>query len=174
MADYEWDDNEWPLAYLITFRTYGTWLHGDDRLSVDLHGRNVYGTPKVRPRKEFVEVMAGNMTAKPFLLDARNRSLVDSAIREVCSVRSYRLSAMNVRTNHIHVVVSAEVKPERLATAFKSYSTRKMRQAQTIPEDLRPWSRGESTRYLWKPRFVELAVDYVVDGQKDELPDFQG
>ena len=25
----DFDDNEFPLAYLITFRCYGTWLHGD-------------------------------------------------------------------------------------------------------------------------------------------------
>ena len=27
----DFDDNEFPLAYLITFRCYGTWLHGDER-----------------------------------------------------------------------------------------------------------------------------------------------
>jgi hypothetical protein len=35
-----------PLAYLITFNTYGSWLHGDRRGSVDrFHNR--YGTPRV-------------------------------------------------------------------------------------------------------------------------------
>jgi hypothetical protein len=27
----DFDDNEFPLAYLITFRCYGIWLHGDER-----------------------------------------------------------------------------------------------------------------------------------------------
>ena len=27
----DFDDNEFPLAYFISFRTYGTWLHGDER-----------------------------------------------------------------------------------------------------------------------------------------------
>ena len=27
-----WDDNEYPLTYLITFRTYGTWLHGENAI----------------------------------------------------------------------------------------------------------------------------------------------
>ena len=26
-----WNDTDTPLAYLITFRSYGTWLHGDER-----------------------------------------------------------------------------------------------------------------------------------------------
>jgi hypothetical protein len=31
----DFDDNEFPLAYFISFRTYGTWLHGDERGSVN-------------------------------------------------------------------------------------------------------------------------------------------
>jgi hypothetical protein len=30
-----WNDTDIPLAYLITFRCYGTWLHGDKRGSID-------------------------------------------------------------------------------------------------------------------------------------------
>ena len=31
----DFDENEFPLAYLITFRCYGTWVHGDERGSMD-------------------------------------------------------------------------------------------------------------------------------------------
>ncbi len=41
----DFDDNEFPLAYLISFRCYGTWVHGDTRRSVD-RKQNAYGTPK--------------------------------------------------------------------------------------------------------------------------------
>jgi hypothetical protein len=37
-----WNDSDTPLAYFITFRAYGTWLHGDKRGSVDRHN-NRYG-----------------------------------------------------------------------------------------------------------------------------------
>ena len=30
-----WNDTDIPLAYLISFRCYGTWLHGDERGSID-------------------------------------------------------------------------------------------------------------------------------------------
>ena len=45
---YDFDQNDFPLAYLITVRSYGTWLHGDERLAVDRHGLNVYGKRDVR------------------------------------------------------------------------------------------------------------------------------
>jgi hypothetical protein len=42
----EFNADRVPLAYLITFRAYGTWLHGDSRGSVDrFHNR--YGVPLI-------------------------------------------------------------------------------------------------------------------------------
>jgi hypothetical protein len=35
-----YEENTFPLAYLITLRTFGTWLHGDERGSVS-RKRNV-------------------------------------------------------------------------------------------------------------------------------------
>jgi hypothetical protein len=45
---FESDHYRIPLAYLITFRSYGTWLHGDPRGSVDRF-HNVYGKPRLPP-----------------------------------------------------------------------------------------------------------------------------
>jgi len=39
-----WNDTEIPLAVFFTFRTYGTWLHGDERGSID-RNNNLYGVP---------------------------------------------------------------------------------------------------------------------------------
>ena len=172
MPNFDWDDNQAPLAYLITIRTYGTWLHGDERSSVDLRGQNVYDTPRVKPIKKLNRIMERNLADEPFLLNAKSRGLVESALKEVCSHRLYRLLAINVRTNHAHAVVDGHLRPERMATEFKSYSTRRLRENGVIEGDRRVWSRGESTRYLWKERHVELAVNYVLYGQGDELPKF--
>jgi hypothetical protein len=49
--DYEYDYNDFPLAYLITLRTYGTWLHGEKN-AVDRHGYNIYKTPRRKFRTE--------------------------------------------------------------------------------------------------------------------------
>ena len=41
-----WNDTDTPLAYFISFRGYGTWLHGDQRGSIDrLH--NQYRSPYI-------------------------------------------------------------------------------------------------------------------------------
>ena len=173
MANDDWDDNQGPLAYLITFRTFGTWLHGDERESVDRHGKNIYGTPKVLPSKNLKVKMQRNQTSDEAVLNGRRRGVVESAVREVCRVRGYLLLALSVRTNHVHAVVMAAIsKPESVMNAFKAYSTRKLRAAELLGADERVWSRGGSTRYLWKENHVEGAVHYVLHGQGEDLPNF--
>ena len=168
----DFDDNEFPLAYFISFRTYGTWLHGDERGSVDRRYHNKYGTPKITPSQRLVDAERKLLKHPPLTLDAYQRPVVEAAIREVCNHRGYKLHAINVRTQHVHTVVSAQSKPEPILQAFQSYATRKLREKGLLSSKVKPWSRHGSTPYLWKEKHVAAAIDYVVNGQGDELPSF--
>jgi REP element-mobilizing transposase RayT len=169
--DSDFDRNEFPIAYLITVRCFGTWLHGDERLAVDRHGLNVYGRRRRPENSRLEEQMVKNMKQGAILLDDNQRAVVEQAVKEVCIYRQYNLLAVNVRTNHFHAVVSAQSKPEPIADAFKSYATRKLRQSGVIGNQVRPWARGKSRRYLWKQKHVLEAIDYVLYGQ-GEIPLF--
>ena len=169
--DYEYDYNDFPLAYLITLRTYGTWLHGDEKLSVDRHGFNVYGMPRRSANPKLKEFMTQELKHKPFFLDENQRKTVESANIEVCEHRNYKLHAINVRSNHVHAVVSAQIKPKLIIDAFKSYATRHLRKNFLVDMETKVWARGKSHRYLWKPRHVALAIEYVLYGQGDIIPD---
>jgi REP element-mobilizing transposase RayT len=172
MFNVEFDESRIPLAYLITFRCYGTWLHGDKRGSVDcLH--NVYKTPFLQRDGKREEEERQRLKQAPVRLDEAHRIAVDKAIREVCVYRGWTLHAVNVRTNHVHVVVSAACKPEKALNDFKANATRKMREAGIWKSAFGPWAEKGSRRYLWKPRQVEIACDYVLNHQGDDLiPDF--
>lgn len=87
--------------------------------------------------------------------------------------RRWQLHVINVRTNHVHVVVSiARLNPARALNAFKAYSTRRMRGDGNWTERHSPWADRGSQRYLWNERSLAQAIDYVRNGQGDELPDF--
>src|SRR5205807_338459 len=96
-------------------------------------------------------IMRDNRASSENLLDGPRRATVERAIREVCRVRGFRILAINVRTNHVHIVVVAAIsKPEIVMNAFKAYATRALRAADLLGADEPVWSRGGSTRYLWK------------------------
>jgi REP element-mobilizing transposase RayT len=167
-SDEQWNDNAWPLAYLITIRTYGTWLHGDERRSVDTHdNKNVYGRPNQAPSSRLEQRMQDNMKRSKVILNHEQRKFMKELIEEECCFRGYKLHALNVRSNHVHLVVSAEIAPEKLTDRIKAFITRRFRESGFISTKEKLWSRGRSRQYLWKERDVGRAIAYVVYDQGD-------
>src|SRR3954464_2608826 len=95
---------DFPLAYLITIRSFGTFLHGDEPVAVDRHGFNIYGTPRRPQNLELGRVMKANMLTPPVIFTGEQCKIIQEAIKEVCKCRRYELLAVNARTNHAHVV----------------------------------------------------------------------
>lgn len=167
-----WNDTEIPLAYLITFRCYGTWLHGDERGSIDRH-HNQYQSPYRKSNKQLHKFSASRLKSEPVCLDAAKREIVEIAVREVCEFRNWLLRAINVRTNHVHTVVSiGAASPSQALNNFKTYATGKMRENCCWEFNHSPWASRGSKKYLWNERSIETAVNYVITGQGGELPDF--
>lgn len=104
-----WNDTDVPLAHLITFRCYATWLHGDSRGTVDRF-HNQYKSPYLSANESWLQHNKRKLKHEPVNLNA------------------------------------------------------------TQPHS--PWVTKGSKRNLWNERSVERAVDYVLYGQGDELPDF--
>ena len=167
-----WNDTDTPLAYFISFRSYGTWLHGDKRGSIDrFHNR--YRTPYLPRNDSWRNYNQSQLKTKPLLLEPRHRKLIKEAVRETCSIRKWSLYALNVRSNHVHVVVAASnKKPELVLGAFKANATRQLRENGLWSYPFTPWADGGSKRRLWTEQSVARAIDYVLYGQGDDLPDF--
>lgn len=130
-------------------------------------------TPRIAPNQRWQRHNTGQLTSNAVILNAGQRECVEKAIRETCEFRQWNLQAVNVRTSHVHTVVVIGVKkPEIALNAFKSNSTRQMRENECWKSDKSPWADKGSNRFLWNERSVGLAIDYVINGQGDELPDF--
>ncbi len=76
------------------------------------------------------------------------RTVIHNTISEVCKHKRWELKALNVRSNHVHAVVTGDAAPERMMNAFKSWSTRRMEEAGAFSVKTKAWSRHGSTRYL--------------------------
>ena len=167
-----WNDTDTPLAFFISFRTYGTWLHGDERGSIDrFHNR--YRSPYIAPNKKWRHYNEERLKRHPLILNARARCSIELAIRETCDIRQWSLSAINVRTNHVHTVVTALQKAGLVLNAFKANATQRLRKEGLWPHPFSPWSDKGSKRRLWNERSVAKAIDYVINGQGEDLPQFE-
>jgi len=166
-----WNDTDTPLAYFISFRTYATWLHGDKRGSIDRF-HNAYQSPYIPNNEKWRQYNEQLLRAKPLVLKAKQRRSIEAAIRETCKIRKWLLQAINVRTNHIHTVVSANRRAGLVLNAFKANATRQLRQDGLWSYSFSPWADKGSKRRLWNEQSVARAIDCVVNGQGGDLPDF--
>ena len=154
------------LAYFITFTTYGTWLHGSakGRGSVD-NGHNQYGSPFVEPDAEREYGARQLMTQSPYVMQPTERNVVCQAIVPLCEEKGWELYAAHVRSNHVHVVVSADREPGRLMSDLKARASRDLARAGYGDAERRRWTRHGSTKHLFSQNQVDEKVDYTLNGQ---------
>ena len=113
------------------------------------------------------------MNHEPVLLDAKKRRATELGLRNVCTKRDWGLYAINVRTNHVHVVASiGTTTPDRALAALKAYATRQMREDECWTHEHSPWAEKGSKRRLWNEKHISDAVEYVLIGQGRDLPKF--
>jgi REP element-mobilizing transposase RayT len=153
-----------PIAYLVTLRTYGTWLHGDDRGSQNRLA-NKWSTPKLAPNRALERAERAAMKHPAVQLGPASRAVLERTFLEVCKHRGWRLAAMNVRSEHAHLVVSAQCRPELVLASLKAWASRRVYEEGLNPSHQKMWSRHGSTLYLWTASSLQRAVAYVHDGQ---------
>ena len=157
-------------GYLLTWHTYGTWLHGDDAGSVDqLH--NLFGSPKLEGDPSRFRDARLCMKDPPLVLAPMARVLVDKIMREHCRIRHWTLLALRVRSNHAHVViVKPEIGPELIVKQLKDWGTRTLRAHRIVGVEQCVWADHGSMIFLFQPGSVDRAVEYVLKMQDDPPP----
>ncbi len=74
------------------------------------------------------------------------------------------LHAINARSNHVHVVVTApNYKPDTVARQFKAWCTRNLKT--NHPERKTFWSEGASRRWINQEDDLVNAVEYTTEAQ---------
>lgn len=148
-----------PLAYFISWTTKGTWLHGDDRGWVERGKTGIQAPDPDRRRREL-----RTMEVDPVFLEPSMRDIAADTIRAHCDIRRWRLHALNVRSNHIHVVVTAAgMTPETVMEQFKAWCSRRLNDA--TGERLKWWTPHGSTRWINDEKSLAAAIDYVLNWQ---------
>lgn len=167
-----------PLAYFLTWTTYGTWLPGDER------GWVRRGKGFQLPDPIIQEKAAEKMTEPSCLLDSDQRLIVEETIRRHCKLRRWELHAVSCRSNHVHVIVAAGVKPKAIRDQFKAWCTRKLKERQIATEGATSarsankghqreltsprekwWTEKGSIRHVMDQESLEAVILYVRDAQ---------
>jgi REP element-mobilizing transposase RayT len=109
------------------------------------------------------------MIQEPYVLDQSARPVVLEALQRHCTHRGWNLLAAHVRSNHVHVIVEAGIRPEKIMNEFKSYASRELNGIESAGPDPRRWARHGSTRWLYTDQDVRHALHYAIEEQGEPL-----
>ena len=157
------------LAYHITWTTYGTWLPGDARGWVQWGEWGVQ-PPDPERERDARERMAESTVV---LTEAqRALALVEQTIRDHCRIRGWQLHAVNARTNHVHIVVTADRDPDDVMNQFKAWCSRKLSDAAGLVGAVatkagrRRWfTEGGDKELIDSEEYLANAIKYVLERQ---------
>jgi REP element-mobilizing transposase RayT len=156
----------------ITFGTYGTRLHGDDRPTVS-RKHNQVGEPFVAPSPELVWSIQQSMRGQAVWLDAAQRSAVQRMLPEVCARGGWHLrvgaAGLPPLNHHVHVLLDAP--PRRHGTEIRNWLKRWLSEGLNAafgkPAGGSWWAQCGSTRAIHDESYLNNAYDYIA-GQRGE------
>jgi REP element-mobilizing transposase RayT len=158
-------------CWLLTWTTYGTWLPGDDRGFVGnvrqpggTHvTHNQPGTDYDGETPHLGAYAKATQKLATLRLTRDQAAAVCKQIQATAEVRRWKLFAVVVMANHLHVVVAVpgDPAPSTLLRDFKSYCARALNKTLASSAPRRWWTKSGSTRKLPDEAAVLAAIRYV-------------
>lgn len=145
-----------PLAYFITFTTFGTWLHGDKRGSIV---RKEGTTLLLSGQEKLNRHERQKLKSSPVLLNSSHRKIVLDTIIEHCQIKQWHLYVAHIRSNHVHIVIKSNKSIDHVSKELKAWPTRNLRkEGMTNPKI---WTTGSSKKYIFTRQKLLEKIHYV-------------
>ncbi len=157
--------------WLLTWRTYGTWLPGDPRGSVTRvwngsgprEEHDIPGSPVDGPMPGLEAAAREAMKGDSVWLTQSQADVLAEQFQETARFRMWIMLAGAVISNHVHLVVGVpgDPDPEKLLGDFKAWGTRRLNKGWGFRPNGTWWADHGSKRKLPDENAVRAAVAYV-------------
>ena len=149
-----------PLAFFITWTVYGTFLQGDDRGWTKRRKGDQTAQPKLDQWR------SDRLKHAIELLCQDQQTAVETEIDRLADFRGWKVWARSARTNHVHVVVTAnEYAGNKVRDQLKANCTRVLRETWSKFIDRPVWTSGGDWKCINDEDSLEQVVIYVAEAQ---------
>ncbi len=148
-----------PITYFLTWTTYGTWLPGDRR------GWRKWNSGAQESKPLLESWCRSQMQEEAILLNRHQRQKVQEICEHHAEIRGWVLHANNARSNHVHLVVTADAAPNKVRDQFKANATRVLRQPPDAITNEKIWTRGGDVDIVDGEENLEQVILYVTEFQ---------
>ena len=99
-------------------------------------------------------------------MNEAQRCKVEAVCREHARIRGWILHAVNARSNHVHLAVTADKAPEVVRDQFKANATRVLRKEPDALMSDKTWTRGGDCEVVDGENNLERVVQYITEAQE--------
>jgi len=159
-----------PLAFHITFGTYGTRLHGDERGTVD-RSMNRPGDPIIGKDGDWERFERSRLRFDPVFLTREQMICAEDAIPLICERGEWQLWTSAAGPDHVHVLLTPEVNADGkvIRRILKRWLGQALSERWPLQTGATWWAEGGSIRWVWTQRYFDNVFGYV-DGQRASGP----
>ncbi|MCC6580982.1 MAG: hypothetical protein IT440_11125 [Phycisphaeraceae bacterium] len=149
-----------PLAYHITFGTYGARLHGDPRGTV-IRELNRITDPIIGndPRWRQKEIERLKFPSVELTLDMRKK--IESLGPAVCSRGGWTFHNIAAGRDHVHLLLSADAEGNAVRRWAKTWLGQELSRTWPLQDGATWWAEGGSVKWIWDQRYLEQAFVYI-------------
>jgi REP element-mobilizing transposase RayT len=146
----------------VTFGTYGTRLHGNDRPTVDRRNNRV-GQPFLGRDEQRRAREQSRLRSSPISLTDEQRELIEGVLPQLCARGGWVLRAVAAGWDHVHVVCDAPsaVHGKQVRRLVKRWLTQVLNERWPRSRGSAWWAEGGSTKAVKDPAYLASAVAYV-------------
>jgi len=150
-----------PIAYHITFGTYGCRLHGDPRGTVDRQ-HNRYLDPVLSEDWNRERDNRERLRFPPVTLTTEQRFFVESVTPEICARGGWTLHAVAAAPDHVHVCLTGDADGNRIRTWFKRWLGERLSERWPLVVGQSWWAEDGSVKWIFDDASFKNVVEYIV------------
>jgi len=154
--------NDQPIAYHLTFGTYGTRLHGNDRGTVH-RLMNHPGDPIV-DRAEAWQRMERSLLKYPMvILTEQQRLMIEETIPSICERGGWKFLHCAARADHVHVQLKGNTEGKAIRRWLKTWLGQALNVRWPKPVGASWWAECGSVKWIWTDDYFENVYLYIDD-----------
>jgi REP element-mobilizing transposase RayT len=149
-----------PLAYHITFGTYGTRLHGDERGTVD-RSLNNFGDPIIGRDEDWNRIERGLLRFESRKLTIEQRIFVEQSVPRICARGGWQFIEVAAAPDHVHNMIVAKADGNAVRKWLKRWLSEVLSERWPLRLQEVWWAECGSVKWIWTEDYFERVRHYV-------------
>lgn len=151
---------EYPLAYHITFGTYGTRLHGDVRGTVT-RDQNRFGEPVVGHDEIWQRLERSQLKFPPVVLSADQCREIENRIPGICEHGGWEYQISAGQPDHVYALLTTTSDGKRVRMWLKRWLGEALSERWPLETGRTWWAEGGSVKQVWEDDYFANVFEYI-------------